>query len=131
MNNESPACSSKPILPVVEVTFPVLGLTLPSNNGYPLLGAIARVMNGEYLRPGESLESVGGRGIEKGVIRVTQETKLRIRTFRPADICVGLGCKVLEVSKHLIQLGIPEVRELVPAPVLRSRIVTYSAQAQT
>jgi len=78
--------------PVVEVTFPVLGLSLPSNNGYPLLGAIARVMNGEYLRPGESLESIGGRGIEKGVIRVTEETRLRIRTFRPADICVGLGC---------------------------------------
>jgi CRISPR-associated protein Cas6 len=116
----------EPTHPVVEVTFPVLGLSLPSNNGYPLLGAIAKVMNGEYLRPGESLESIGGRGIEKGVIRVTPETRLRIRTFRPADICVGLGCKVLDVSNHLIQLGIPEVRELEPAPVLRSRIVTYA-----
>jgi CRISPR-associated protein Cas6 len=126
MNNEPPVHPSKPILPVVEVTFPVLGLTLPSNNGYPLLGAIARVMNGEYLRPGESLESIGGKGVEKGVIRVTPETRLRIRTFRPSDICVGLGCKVLEVSNHLIQLGIPEVREFEPAPVLRSRIVTYA-----
>jgi CRISPR-associated endonuclease/helicase Cas3 len=116
----------EPIQQVVEVTFPVLGLSLPSNNGSPLLGAIARVMDGEYLRPGESLESIGGRGIEKGVIRVTQETRLRIRTFRPADICVGLGCKVLEVSNHLIQLGIPEVREFAPASVLRSRIVTYA-----
>ncbi len=118
----------EPIHLVVEVTFPVLGLSLPSNNGYPLLGAIARVMNGEYLRPGESLESIGGRGIEKGVIRVTEETRLRIRTFRPADICVGLGCKVLDVSNHLIQLGIPEVREFGPAAVLRSRIVTYALQ---
>jgi len=24
--------------------------------------------------------------------KVTEETRLRIRTFRPADICVGLGC---------------------------------------
>jgi CRISPR-associated endonuclease/helicase Cas3 len=112
--------------PVVEVTFPVLGLTLPSNNGYPLLGAIAKVMNGEYLRAGESLESIGGRGNAKGVIRVTPETRLRIRTFRPSDICVGLGCKVLDVSSHLIQLGIPEVRELAPGPLLRSRIVTYA-----
>ena len=31
----------EPIHLVVEVTFPVLGLSLPSNNGYPLLGAIA------------------------------------------------------------------------------------------
>jgi CRISPR-associated endonuclease/helicase Cas3 len=116
----------EPILPVVEVSFPVLGLTLPSNNGYPLLGAIAKVMNGEYLRVGESLESIGGRGSGQGVIRVTPETRLRIRTFRPADICIGLGCKVLDVSNHLIQIGIPEVRELLPAPALVSRIVTYA-----
>jgi CRISPR-associated endonuclease/helicase Cas3 len=126
MDTDIPTSRTEPILPVVEVSFPVLGLSLPSNNGYPLLGAIARVMNGEHLRPRESLESIGGRGIEKGVIRVTPETRLRIRTFRPADICVGLGGKVLDVSGHLIQLGIPEVRELVPAPLLVSRIVTYA-----
>jgi CRISPR-associated protein Cas6 len=117
---------SAPIVPVVEVSFPVLGLTLPSNNGYPLLGAIATVMNGEYLRRGESLESVGGRQLEKGVIRVDRDTRLRVRTFRPADICIALGSKVLDVSGHLIQLGIPEVRELEPSPVLVSRIVTYA-----
>jgi CRISPR-associated protein Cas6 len=126
MNGNSSTDRSEPILPVVEVSFPVLGLALPSNNGYALLGAIAAAMNAEYLRPGESLESVGGRRIEKGVIRVSPETRLRIRTFRPADICVSLGGKVLDVSGHLIQLGIPEVRELVPTPLLLSRIVTYA-----
>jgi CRISPR-associated endonuclease/helicase Cas3 len=126
MDSTTPMSRPEPILPVVEVSFPVLGLSLPANNGYPLLGAIAGVMNGEHLRPGESLESVGGRGIEKGIIRVTPETRLRIRTFRPADICVVLGGKVLDVSGHLIQLGIPEVWDLVPAPLLVSRIVTYA-----
>ena len=81
-NRNLPIPGSEPVLTVVEVSFPILGLALPSNNGYPLLGAIAEVMNSEYLRPGESLESVGGRLIEKGVIRVTPDTRLRIRTFR-------------------------------------------------
>jgi CRISPR-associated protein Cas6 len=83
-------------------------------------------MNGEHLRPGESLDSIGGRTIEKGILRVTPETRLRIRTFRPADICVALGGKVVDLSGHLIQLGMPEVRDLVPAPTLVSRIVTYA-----
>ncbi len=117
LSNDAQMARAELISPVMEVVFPVLGLTLPSNNGYPLLGAIAKVLNGHYLQPGESLESIGGKSNNKGVIRVTPETRLRIRTFRPADICIGLGCKVLNVSDHLIQLGIPEVQELVPAPL--------------
>jgi CRISPR-associated protein Cas6 len=104
------------------------GLSLPSDNGYALLKAVAVATNapaGEYLLPTESLASIGGRPQGPGMIRVSRDSRLRIRTPRPADWCGLLGGRLLDVAGHLVQLGTPEVKELTPSPVLISRMVTF------
>jgi CRISPR-associated protein Cas6 len=114
---------------VFEVRFPVLGLSLPANNGYLLLGAVAEALGrgqSPYLRLFESLLSIGGGSAGDGVIRVNAQTFLTVRTPHPADWATALAGRVLGVSGHMIQLGLPEVSDLVPAAVLVSRLVTYS-----
>src|SRR3954447_156708 len=70
------------IMIVVDLSFPVSGAVIPEDNGYPLYAAISRAL-GSHLRDGVAIASSGGPRLGDWRLRVTPETRLRIRT--PAD----------------------------------------------
>jgi CRISPR-associated protein Cas6 len=109
---------------VLELAFPVLGQTLPEDNGYALYAAVSRALDGHLPRD-IAVASIGGPRFPDWRVGVTRASRLRIRT--PADQIGGLlllAGKYLDVGGHEIGLGIPEVRALTPAAELTARLVT-------
>jgi CRISPR-associated protein Cas6 len=109
---------------ILELAYPVLGRSLPENNGYALFAAVSRALDG-HLPDGVAIASIGGPLVGHWRLRVTRETRLCIRT--PADRIgdvLPLAGKFLDVGGHEIGLGVPEVWALRPDPALTSRLVT-------
>jgi len=109
---------------VLELAFPMMGRTVPHDNGYELYAAISRTL-GNHLPNGIAIASVGGTPLGDRQIQIAQGTRLRIRT--PSDEIgqlLPLAGKFLDIGGHAIGLGVPEVRALEPAQRLSSRIVT-------
>lgn len=109
---------------IIELAFPVLGQTLPSDNGYELYAALSKTL-GSHLPERISIASIGGTSLGHRQIQITRATRLRIRTpSEEIGQLLPLAGKYLNVGGHAIGLGIPEVRALEPAQSLLARIVT-------
>jgi CRISPR-associated protein Cas6 len=110
----------------IEVSFPVLGTTLPTDHAYPLLAALAGVV-ARLHEPGlpVGITTTGGQYTGNGVIALNTKSRLRIRL--PAEEIAGvlpLAGKALELVGHRVRLGVPRVAALVPAASLVARMVT-------
>ncbi len=109
----------------VEVTFPVLGDTLPVMHGYALYSSLARKVPGLHDPTASlSIGPIPGDYIGKGLLRLHRSSKLRCRL--PADaipILLPLAGHATEVAGHRIRLGVPSVQALVPTSALAARLV--------
>ena len=112
--------------PFVDLSFHISGAQpLWSDHGYSLYGAISRVLP-QVHQPNEigilpiSGQSVGGRKMQ-----LTKSSRLTLRVAS-TDIAswLGLAGKTLEIGGAKVQVGVPEIRGLIPATALRSRLVT-------
>lgn len=117
---------------VLELAFPVLGPTIPSDHGYALYGAIARVV--PAIHEPESPVRIGPiRGIYagQGVLNLDQRfSSLRLRL--PAErisMALPLAGQSLEIAGHRVRLGVPNVAALLPATALVARLVTIKASS--
>jgi CRISPR-associated protein Cas6 len=111
----------------VDVCFPVRGDLLTAGCHYELYGALSRVVPA-FHDPGEQVRfaTIGGENVGKGLIRLTQTSRLRVRL--PADrigLVLPLSGKELRVGEHPIVLGVPTVQALTPAPALFARLVSF------
>jgi CRISPR-associated protein Cas6 len=112
-------------MPMVNLYYPVLGTTLPTDHGYALYGALARALPtlheaGPRLLVGPILgQYVGDRTLRLEPKR----SHLRLR-LSAEDIgkVLPLAGKALEVDRHKIRLGVPRVMALEPAPTLVARM---------
>lgn len=76
---------------IVELSYPIIGQTLPSDNGYPLYSAISRHL-GEHLPEDVSLASVGGLVSGRGQVLVSSRSHLRLRTpCEKINLLLGLA----------------------------------------
>jgi CRISPR-associated protein Cas6 len=112
--------------PTVNLYFPVLGTTLPTDHGYALYGALARAL--PPLHEAEARVLVGpilGRYVGDKTLQVEPKwSNLRLRL--PAEDIgkvLPLAGKALEVDGHKIRVGVPRVMALEPAPTLMARVV--------
>lgn len=114
-----------PDLPYVELSFKVLGETLPADHGYGLYSAIAHVQPEIHQQEGLSIQTIPGIPDKQGKIHLTDQSRLRVRL--PGDqvpLVYPLAGNQLTIGIHSIRLGIPQIFMLQPASRLRSRIVT-------
>jgi CRISPR-associated protein Cas6 len=115
-------------MPVVNVFFPVLGTTLPTDHGYELYAALSRLVpalheGGRPLLVGPVLGAYAGRGLLQ-----LDRGRSRLRFRLPAEdipLLLPLAGKSLDVAGHALRLGVPQVQALVPAPSLTARLVTF------
>jgi CRISPR-associated protein Cas6 len=113
--------------PYVELSFGVVGKTLPADHGYGLYSAISKLCPILHNREGISIQTIIGIPDRRGTIYLTEERScLRIRMpYSPELISqsLTLAGKQLTIGNHRISLGIPQFFALQPAKSLKARIV--------
>jgi CRISPR-associated protein Cas6 len=113
------------VRPYVELSFSVIGETLPADHGYGLYSAIAHLCPGVHEQEGLSILTITGIPDRKGKIFLTERSYLRMRIpYECLPMVYHLAGKQLSVGSHSIRLGIPQIFMLRSAQRLHARIVT-------
>jgi CRISPR-associated protein Cas6 len=117
------------VLPYVELSFGVIGATLPADHGYGLYSAIAHLCPLVHEQEGISISTISGEPDRhrQGKIYLSKSSQLKIRLPYEADKIaqvLPLAGQTLKIGGHSIQLRIPQIFLLRPFDKLRSRIVT-------
>lgn len=113
--------------PFVELSFGVIGETLPADHGYGLYSAIAHLCPDIHEQAGVSILTIPGEPDRQGKIHLSQSSHLKVRLpYEPEKLALvlPLAGQTLTIGKHSIQLTIPQIHPLRPVDKLRSRIVT-------
>lgn len=114
-------------MPIIDVLFPVLGTTVPTDHLYPLYSALTKAVPAFHkaevpLRFAPIRGQYGG----KGLIRLFEGSRLRLRL--PSELLprvLSLAGKALAMGTHRIRLGAPHTQVLLPASSLAARVVTF------
>lgn len=99
--------------------------TLAADHAYALYGAVSRLLPAFHGENGYALHPIGGRqvGGRRMALTPTSRLTLRLPVDRIAE-ALPLAGRALRIGDATVQVGVPEVRPLIPAPALRSRLVT-------
>jgi CRISPR-associated protein Cas6 len=100
----------------VELRYPVIGATVPSDHGYAIFSAISRVIPEAHNADWLSLETVPGTARGDGATQINSRARLRIRA--PQDrvpLVLKLAGKRLDIGGHQVRLGVPQIFLLRPA----------------
>jgi len=120
--------------PFIDLSFHISGRqSISADHGYSLYGAIARLLP-QVHQPNEiGILPISGQLVGDRRMQLTKASRLTLRVAS-TDIAtwLGLAGKTLEIGSTKVQVGVPEVRGLVPSTALRSRLVTTkNCQDQT
>ena len=110
---------------IVDLFFPIVGNTLPSDHGFALYSALTRVVPELHDAPWWGLHTVRGTRAGPGVLQLGRAAAAGLRL--PSDrigAVLPLAGRTLVVDGHRVALAPPTVHALAPAPALSARIVT-------
>ncbi|HZV49604.1 MAG TPA: type I-MYXAN CRISPR-associated protein Cas6/Cmx6 [Candidatus Dormibacteraeota bacterium] len=110
--------------PVLDLSFPLTGLSLPADHGYLLYAALTTAEPELHHRVDYGVHPIAGLPLPGRRLQLTPRSRLVVRT--PAGLLgllVRLGGRTLLVGEDRVTLGAPQIRTLRPAPALRSRLV--------
>lgn len=109
----------------VDLRFPVVGTTLPSDHGYAMFAAISRVIPEAHGSDWLALETIPGVARGDGLIHINERARLRVRLPQERlPLMLKLAGKRLALNGISIRLGVPEVSLLGPASSVYARCVT-------
>jgi len=114
------------LMPIVDLSFVLVGATLPLDHGYSVFSAVSRVVPSVHGDRRIGIHPIRGRRAEPGVLRLHEKSYLKIRL--PSEEVapyIALSGKAIEVDGHWHMVGIPRVDSLIPAANLASRMVTF------
>jgi CRISPR-associated protein Cas6 len=113
---------------MIDLWFPVTGQTLPSDHGYPLYGALCRVVPELHEDVDWGLHTLRGRPVGPGIIGLPPGSRLGLRldTGR-IPLALRLAGRRLDVRLHSVTLGPPTIVAMEPSPALSARIVTIKS----
>ncbi|MBD2101765.1 type I-MYXAN CRISPR-associated protein Cas6/Cmx6 [Leptolyngbya sp. FACHB-261] len=122
----TPSAENRGFEPFVELDFPVInGQVLPADHNYGLYAAFVHLIPELRQHPELAILTVPGIKDQQGKIHLTRQSLTRIRVpISKIPLVYPLAGKKVKVGVHEIQLGIPTVSMLCPAPTVRARIVT-------
>ena len=113
-------------MPIIDLSFVLVGTTLPLDHGYSLYSAICRVVPGLHGDRPVGVHPVRGRQSGPGVLTLDERSRLRLR-LRSEEIApyIALAGQALDLEGHRLRVGIPSVQALTPAENLAARLVTF------
>jgi CRISPR-associated protein Cas6 len=112
---------------VIDLLFPIVGESLPTDHAYGLYSALSRIVTSLHSSAGRiQVGPIRGRYSGQGLLQLEpRRSCLRLRLpLEEIPAVLPLAGKPLQVLGHTIHLGVPQVSALVPAPVLIARLVT-------
>ena len=113
-------------MPIIDLSFVLVGTTFPLDHGYCLFSAICRVVPGLHGDRRIGVHPIRGRQVAPGMLTLDDRSRLKLRL--PSEEiapCIALAGQTLDLDDHRLQVGIPRVEALVPAANLASRLVTF------
>jgi CRISPR-associated protein Cas6 len=113
-------------MPVIDLSFVLVGSTIPLDHGYALFSSLCRIVPELHGDTTIGVHPIRGRQTAPGVLSLTERSRLKIRL--PAENVapyIAIAGKEIELDGHRLQVGIPQVEGLVPAESLASRLVTF------
>lgn len=111
---------------VIDLSFVLVGTTIPLDHGYPLFSALCRIVPGLHGDRRVGVHPIRGRQTGPGILALDERSRLKIRL--PAEEIapyIVIAGKELDLDGHRLRIGIPQVESLVPAPNLAARLVTF------
>ena len=113
-------------MPIIDLSFVLVGTTFPLDHGYCLFSAICRVVPGLHGDRRIGVHPIRGRQTAPGVLTLDNRSRLKLR-LPSEEIApyIALAGQALELEDHRLQVGIPRVEALTPAANLASRLVTF------
>ena len=112
--------------PFVDLSFRLRSESqLRSDHGFALFGAVSRILPDAHEANGIGILPIYGGQIGGRKIRLDERSRLTLR-IPAGDIArwLALSGKSLDVAGEKLQVGVPEIRGLIPGTALRSRLVT-------
>jgi CRISPR-associated protein Cas6 len=121
-------------MPIVDLAFRITGKSVPADHGYVLHGALCKALPGVRGRkppPGGAEEDtpfgvhpISGRAIGERQLALHENSRLTLRVeSEQISRFLPLAGKSITLGGSPLQVGVPEVRPLVPAARLYSRLV--------
>ena len=124
-------------MPKIDLSFPVVGGQIPADHGYLLYSAVSRLLPAAHPAVGQPFQAdkppadgygihpIRGRQLGGRTLQLTEHSRLVIRVeAEQIARFLPLAGKQLRFLDRTLRIGVPQVRSLVPAPALRSRLVT-------
>ncbi len=124
VRSESTGRSKK--MPIIDLSFVLVGTTFPLDHGYCLFSAICRVVPGLHGDRRIGVHPIRGRQTAPGALTLDNRSRLKLRL--PSEEVapyIALAGQALELEDHRLRVGIPRVEALIPAANLASRLVTF------
>lgn len=111
---------------MIDLAFPLLGPSLPTDHGYELYGALSRLLPALHDGLACRVGPVRGTYAGGGLLHLDQRhSRLRLRLAPEGIVQVlALAGRAIEVTGHHLRIGVPQVSALVPATALAARLVT-------
>jgi CRISPR-associated protein Cas6 len=109
----------------VELRFPTLGKTLPTDHGYALFAAISRLIPEAHESDWLAVSTLPGVARGDGTLQLDPQAMLKLRL--PQDrvpLLLKLAGKRLNLAGHDLRLSAPQIFLLQPAMALYARMVT-------
>ncbi len=111
---------------VIDLSFVLVGTTIPLDHGYSLFSALCRIIPGLHGDRRVGAHPIRGRQNGPGILALDGRSRLKIRL--PAEEIapyIAIAGKELNLEGHRVQTGVPQVEALDPAPNLAARLVTF------
>jgi CRISPR-associated protein Cas6 len=114
------------VMPCLDLSFVLVGKTIPLDHGYSLLSALSRIVPALHGDRRIGVHPIRGRQTAPRVLRLTDGSRLKIRLpseeIAPYIAVAGLE---LDLEGHHVRVGIPRVESLTPSANLAARLVTF------
>jgi CRISPR-associated protein Cas6 len=112
-------------MPVIDLSFVLVGTTIPLDHGYALFSALCGVVPALHSNRRVGVHPIRGRQAAPGVVSLTESSRLKLRL--PSEeiaAYLALAGSALDPDGHRLRVGIPRVEPLIPAANLAARLVT-------
>ncbi|AGA24812.1 type I-MYXAN CRISPR-associated protein Cas6/Cmx6 [Singulisphaera acidiphila] len=113
-------------MPIIDLSFNIIGTTIPLDHGYSLFSALCRVVPQLHGDTRIGVHPIRGRQTAPGVLSLIDSSRIRLR-LPSEEIApyIAVAGTELELVSHRLQVGIPRVECLTAAASLGSRLVTF------
>ena len=100
-------------MPVIDLSFVLVGKTIPLDHGYSLFSAICRVVPGLHGDRRVGVHPIRGQQTAPGVLTLTDRSRLKVR-LPSEEIApyIALAGQSLDLEGHHLRVGIPQVDAL-------------------